>query len=57
MLFQVRMDVHIPLNMPVEKPMKLKQLKRLIHKIYNVKGNGVISGVLQANTQTPVILM
>ncbi len=33
MLFHVRMDVHIPLDMP--KQMKLRPLKRLIHKIYN----------------------
>lgn len=57
MLFHVRMDVHIPLDMPPTKQMKLRLLKKPIRKTYNVKVNGVTSGELQASIQTSVFLM
>ncbi len=57
MLFHVRMDVHIPLDMPATKQMKLRPLKKLIRKTYNAKVNGVISGELQVSTRTSAFLM
>lgn len=57
MLFHVRMDVHIPLDMPADKANEIKAVEKPIRKTYSVKVNGVTSGVLQASTQTSVFLM
>ena len=57
MLFHVRMDVNIPLDMPAETAMKLKQSKKHIRKSYKLKANGDIFGVLQVSTQTSAFLM
>lgn len=57
MLFHVRMDVHIPLDMPADKANEIKAVEKLIRKTYNAKVNGVISGELQASTRTSAFLM
>jgi hypothetical protein len=57
MLFQVRMDVHLPVDMPAEQANQLKRLRKLIRKIYSVKVSGVIFGGLQDSIQTSVFLM
>lgn len=51
MLFHVRMDVHIPLDMPADKANEIKAVEKLIRKTYNAKVNGVISGELQVSTE------
>lgn len=57
MLFHVRMDVHIPLDMPADKANEIKAIEKLIRKNYNAKVNGAISGELQASTRTSAFLM
>jgi Muconolactone delta-isomerase. len=57
MLFQVRMDVNIPKDMPLNRPMKLRQLKKPIHRICNARVSGVISGASPGSIQTSVFLM
>ena len=57
MLFQVRMDVNIPKDMPVEQANEIKAVEKPIHRICNVRVNGVISGASPGSIQTSVFLM
>ena len=57
MLFQVRMDVNIPRDLPVEQANEIKAVEKPIRRNCSVKANGVISGASRASTQTSVFLM
>ena len=57
MLFQVRMDVNIPKDMPFEQANEIKAVEKPIHRLCNVRVSGVISGVSPGSIQTSVFLM
>lgn len=57
MLFHVRMDVNIPLDMPAETASEIKAVEKHIRKSYKLKANGDIFGALQVSTQTSAFLM
>lgn len=57
MLFHVRMDVHIPLDMPADKANEIKAVEKAYSQDLQRQGNGVISGELQVSTRTSVFLM
>ncbi len=57
MLFHVRMDVNIPLDMPAETASEIKAVEKAYSQSYKLRANGDIFGVLQVSTQTSAFLM